>query len=254
MNLFKRIRGAISRYDDTHNYTCDNCGGELFDGRRLCAECRSKLPYNAGVVCPFCGRRVKEEGGCLECKRQPLLTDRARSLWLHEGDASKLVLHFKSGRRYLWRTFTEELLPLLEREFDDADGIVFVPMTKKALRKRGYNQSRLLSEGLSARTGKPLLDALEKTRETFDQRALSRREREENMKRCFRVTDKASVKGKRILIVDDTLTTGATTSAIAAVLKKAGASAVYALTVTSVEQKRPFGIFDPAEGVQSIET
>lgn len=242
MKLFDRISKSISRYDDTHNFTCDNCGDEVFDGKRLCVRCREELPYNNANVCPFCGRRVKEAGVCLECKAKPLATSKARSVWLHEEDAAKLVRKFKTGNKYLFRTFCEEMVPLVKREFGDADAVTFVPMTKKALRKRGYNQALLLAQRIAEETGKELLSVLEKKRETADQRELTRKEREENMENAFRVTDRAAVKGKCILIVDDTLTTGATTSAIAVALKKAGAKAVYAVTATSVEKKDPYGI------------
>ncbi|MDE6411331.1 MAG: double zinc ribbon domain-containing protein [Clostridia bacterium] len=241
MNLLKLIQEKISRYDDTHNYTCDNCGKEVFDGRRLCGDCKAELPYNNQKICPFCGRRVREDGVCLDCKQKPLETQKARSLWLHEGDAAKLVRHFKTGEKYLFRLFVEELTPLVLKEFGDADAITYVPMTKNALKKRGYNQTLLIAEGLHRSTGKELLSVAEKD-ETADQRELTREKREENMKEAFKVTDKKAVKGRRILIVDDTLTTGATASAFAAVLKKAGAAAVYLVTATSVEKKNPYGI------------
>ena len=242
LKLITYIKDKISRYDDTHNFTCDNCGGELFDGRRLCDACKKQLPYNNGHVCPFCGRRVKEPGTCLDCKQKPLKVEKARSLFLYEGDAAALIRLFKTGRKYLFRTFTEELLPIVNREFADADAITYVPMTKRAQRKRGYNQSKLLAEGLSKATGKPLVCAVEKKHETADQRELTRAEREENMKNVFTVTDKEQVKGKHILIADDTLTTGATAGALSEALKKAGAAAVYLVTVASVEKKDPFGI------------
>ena len=133
------------------------------------------------------------------------------------------------------------MLPIVEREFADVDAVTFVPMTKKAIRRRGYNQSKLLAEAISRATGKELLCAVEKKRENADQRVLTRQEREENMKDVFAVSDKAQVKGKRILIADDTLTTGATASALAEVLKKAGAADVYLITVASVEKQAPFG-------------
>ena len=129
-------------------------------------------------------------------------------------------------------------MPLLEREFADADSLAFVPMTKRARRKRGYNQSRLLAEELSRRSGKQFLDAAEKRRETSMQKSLGRREREKNLKGCFRVTDKGAVRGKRIVIVDDTFTTGSTVSELARTLLHAGAERVYALTVTSVPDRR----------------
>lgn len=236
------LRKKIVCYDDEHNFTCDNCEGEVFDGKRLCARCKAELPYNDKIVCPFCGRRVKEEGACLDCKQAPLEAKKARSLWLHEGDAAKLVRLFKSGKKYLYRLFAEELAPLIAREFSDADFLTFVPMTKKARKKRGYNQTELIGKKLAELTEKPLLSVAEKRRETSDQRGLTRKEREENMKEAFKVTDKKAVKGKRILLIDDTLTTGATASALASALKKAGAETVYLATVTSVEKKDPFGI------------
>lgn len=242
MNLIKLIREKISRYDDTHNFICDNCGKEVFDGKRLCEDCKKELPYNNGKVCPFCGRRVREEGACLDCKQKPLETKKARSVWLHEGDAARLVLRFKSGSKYLFRLFAEELAPLVEREFSDADALTFVPMTKRAQKKRGYNQTFLIAEKLSKTTGKELLSVAEKVRESADQRELTRREREENMKGVFKVTNRKAVRGRRILIVDDTLTTGATASALAAALKRAGAAETYLVTATSVEKQNPFGI------------
>lgn len=242
MNLINFLQEKISRYDDTHNFTCDNCGLEVFDGKRLCGYCKKELPYNNMEICPFCGRRVKEAGICLECKQKPLETKKARSLWLHEGAAAKLVRHFKKGSKYLFRLFVEELTPLVLREFEEADAITFVPMTKQELNDRSYNQTLLVAEGLSKSTGKELLHVMEKRCETADQRELTREKREENMREAFKVTDKRAVKGRRILIVDDTLTTGATASALAAVLKKAGADTVYLVTVTSVEKKNQFGI------------
>lgn len=242
MNLIGLLRGKISRYDDTHNFTCDNCGKEVFDGRRLCGDCKRELPYNDKAVCPFCGRRVREEGACLDCKQKPLETKKARSLWVHEGDAARLIRLYKSGSRYLCRLFAEELAPLVEREFGEADALTYVPMTKRAEKRRGYNQTLLIAEKLSEKTGKELLRVVEKKRDTSDQRELTRREREENMKDVFRITDKKAVKGRRILIVDDTLTTGATASSLAAALKNAGAEAVFLVTATSVEKKDPFGI------------
>lgn len=242
MNPIQFLQEKISRYDDTHNFTCDNCGSEVFDGKRLCGNCKKELPYNNQEICPLCGRRIKEAGMCLDCKQKPLEVKKARSLWVHERAAAKLVRYFKTGKMYLFRLFVEELTPLVLREFGDADAITFIPMTKRELSDRGYNQTLLVAEGLAKSTGKELLRVTEKKHETADQRELTREKREENMREAFRVTDRRAVKGRRILIVDDTLTTGATASALAGVLKKAGAETVYLVTATSVEKKKQFGI------------
>ena len=240
MELITRLKNAVKAYDDAHNFTCDLCGRELFANERICAPCRKALPWNDGCVCPFCGRKIKEEGVCVECKAHPIGVKKARSVFVHEGDAARLVVRFKRGEKYLYRMIIDTMVPLFAAEFSFVEGIVAVPMTEKAQKKRGYNQAQLLAEELAARTGVPFLDVLRKEKETPSQKFLSRRDREKNLSGCFRA-ERAPVKGKKLLIVDDTLTTGATISAVAAALQRAKAGELYALTVTSVENKTPFG-------------
>lgn len=241
MNIFGKIAEMVKVYDDAHNFTCDICGREVFAGERVCVSCKKTLPWNDGKVCPLCGRRVKEEGICLECKYKRLPAERVRAPFRHEGEAARLVVRFKRGRKYLYRACAELMFPLMQKEFPDAEGIVFVPMTKKAEKVRGYNQARLLAMRLGELSGLPVLDAVVKQRETDNQKALTRAEREKNLERCFHVTMRKEVKGKILVIVDDTLTTGATIGELASTLLRAGAKKVYALTVTNVENKAPFG-------------
>lgn len=219
------------------NCTCDICNREVFGGERICDKCLESLPWNNGLVCPLCGRKVTEEGICFECKTKPLTVDRARSVFLHEGEAARLVMRFKQGKKYLKEPLFELLLPLLGEHFSEADAVTFVPMTEKSQKARGYNQSRLLAEALSEKFGKELLDCLEKVRDTDAQKMLSRKEREENLKDCFRVADNKRVNGKNVLIIDDTMTTGATAGELATTLRRAGAEKVFLLTVTSVPYK-----------------
>lgn len=249
--FFKKLGAAVNQYDEEHNFTCDICGREVFGGERVCAACYQELPWNDAEICPLCGRRVKEAGICLECKQKPLATDKARSAFTHEGEAMRLVVRFKRGNKYLFRTVADLLLPLLEREFSEAEAIAFVPMTEKDEKKRGYNQSRLLAERLAEKCGKEFLDAASKRRQTDSQKTLGRQDREKNLQGCFHVTDRKAVKNKKILIVDDTMTTGATSSELAGAFKRAGAKAVYLLTVTSVENKAPFGL--PPEEAEKAE-
>lgn len=246
MKIFGKFADAVRRYDETHNFTCDVCGREVFGGERVCKVCLTALPFNNGAICPFCGRKTGEEGACLECKDHPLGTDKARSVFTHEGDASRLVISYKRGKKYLSRTLADFLQPVIAKEFADADALAFVPMTKRAEKRRGYNQSRLLAEELSRRTGLECISAAEKKRETAAQKSLGRRERESNLSGCFVLTKGVSVRGRRIVIIDDTMTTGATAGELAGVLKRAGAERVYLATVTSVPQKNVFGA--PADG------
>lgn len=244
MNIFRRIEELITRYDDTHNFTCDLCGREVFGGERVCGKCRAALPWNDKNICPLCGRKVGEPGVCLECKKKRLVVDKARSLLLHEGEAARIVVRAKK-QKYFYRTAAELMFPMLD-EFG-ADALVFVPMTERAQNKRGYNQSRLVAEELSRLSGIPVLDAVTKIHETGPQKALGRMEREKNLEGCFHVSDRKGVKNKHLLIIDDTLTTGSTVSELATVLKRAGAKEVDALTLTSVYDKHPFGLKEGEE-------
>lgn len=240
-NVLKELAARIKRYDETHNYTCDICGRELFTKKRVCEKCRNDLPWNNGVICPLCGRKEKEEGVCLECKQKPIGVEKARSCFTHEAEASRLVLRYKRGAKYLYLTLAELALPLLAQEFPKADTLIGVPMTRLAEKRRGYNQSELLAEELARRSGRRFIAPVVKQKETEQQKALGRQAREENLKGCFHVSNRKEVKGAHILIVDDTMTTGATASELARTLKGAGAADVWLLTITSVQKQNLFG-------------
>lgn len=239
MRFFTWLRERWDALDHSHNFTCDVCGREVFGGERICAACKKTLPY-IRRFCPVCGRRVREEGVCAACKQRRPVPDAVRSCFLHEGDAARLVRTFKRGERWLAITFAEELAPIL-RAFPAADALIPVPMTARALKKRGFDQTLRLAKELSRLTGVPVVQAAVKQRETAAQKSLTRREREKNLAGCFHIRLRKEVRGRAVVIIDDTYTTGATVDELAAALRRAGAAAVYALTVTSVEDKFPFG-------------
>lgn len=238
--FFAKLKNALDRYESEHNFTCDICGREVFENERVCADCYRHLPWNTRF-CPLCGRKVGEEGLCLDCKQKTLAVKKARSCFLHEGEAARLVVRYKRGQKYLFRTLCDFLFPLMQKEFSEADALTYVPMTEKAEKARGYNQAYLLAEELSRRSGVELISPAVKRRETAAQKFLGRSERAENLKGCFHVRDRKCVRGRRVLIVDDTLTTGATCDELAGALLRAGAAEVDMITVTSVPKKDPFG-------------
>ena len=214
--------------------TCDVCGRETFDGKNICPKCAKELHENDGAVCPICGRKTQTHAVCLECKKDPPSYDRAVSALVYEGSAVALVLAFKKNKPYLKDYFASLLAPKC-MEFAAADGVCFIPMTKKDERRRGYNQAELLARELAKRLSIPLVPALEKVRRTGEQKTLSKKERRDNLKGCFKAA--AEVKGKSLILVDDVLTTGATAEEAAKTLKKKGAEHVYFATVASVENK-----------------
>ncbi|MGN0804208.1 MAG: ComF family protein [Candidatus Coproplasma sp.] len=216
------------------HFTCLLCDKEVFEGEDFCEDCKNSIPLNNGATCPVCGRRTKTEEICLECKNSLPVFDKAISPLIYKDGARKLVLRFKRGKAYLKEFFAEKMVKKLSL-FDDADALCAVPMTKRAQRRRGYNQAELIAKEISKTTGLPYLkSAVVKNKATSAQKELSRKERAENLKGCF-TADRRMVKGKKIVVIDDVLTTGATADAICRELKKKGAEKVYFLTATSVE-------------------
>lgn len=232
MNVFKAILDAIF----PENFTCELCGREIFDGSRFCDGCRDTVIFNDGVTCPVCGRKTSVAALCLDCKERAPLFDKAVSALDYSESSARLVLAFKDDRPYLKNYFAELIYPKCA-QFTDADAVCFVPMTAKAEYRRGYNQSRLLAKELSKKLRLPLLKhAIEKVKSTAQQKSLTRREREQNLKSSFKANRK-EVEGKTLIVVDDVLTTGATADAVCGELKKRGAKKIYFATVASVSYK-----------------
>lgn len=237
--IVRRTAGAARAALFGEKLTCVCCGADLFAGGYFCESCLRSLPFNEGFVCSKCGRAI---GGdypvCLECKADMPAYTEARSAFRYEGEIVRLVRRFKTGGRFLAAAFAERMAPLLLSQFPDADFLVPVPMTESAEKKRGYNQAALLAEELAARTGIPAeCSLLIKTRDTAAQKELSSRERAENLRGSFRVSERKKCGGSRIVLVDDVLTTGATASAAARPLLKAGALKVCVLTAASVPRR-----------------
>jgi competence protein ComFC len=119
---------------------------------------------------------------------------------------------------------------LLDCELPVIDGILPVPLSVKGLRERGFNQSLLMAKILSKNLQVPLfMDILWKKKETLPQIGLSKKERSTNLKKAFEV--KGDIRGLRLLLVDDVMTTGATITECSKVLMNAGAQEVIVLTL-----------------------
>ena len=191
------------------------------------------------VACISCGREaVLDEGWlCAECREgielfnsatPPEHVDGYSAAFIYNDVSERIVKRLKYGNaRWIAKPLSEALSVPADWEFDC---IVPVPLYFRRQLKRGYNQSELIAKHLAARLGLTV-DAglLIKTRSTRPQARLTDAERKRNLKDAFASDD--SVKGKRIMLLDDVRTTGATLSACAGELKKQGAEAVCALTV-----------------------
>ncbi len=217
---------------------CVACSADLAPDEYLCAACTERLPR---IRPPFCHKCSEPFAGditgsfrCANCADRTLHFEAAVSAYRGRGLVRKLVHDFKYGSQFHLRHPLADWLgetlhdPRLHgRRFDF---IVPVPLHPARERARGFNQAQLLAELFSARIGLPLLRALERIRYTTTQTAFDRAERMQNLRNAFRLRKKMDVRDSRVLLIDDVLTTGSTLSECARVLKKAGASSVYAAT------------------------
>src|SRR5262249_37441191 len=135
------------------------------------------------------------------------------------------------------------LAPVLARLLDravparDYDAIVPVPLHWRRRWHRGFNQAEALAHELGRRRGIPVLRALSRRRATVNQAGLTSAARRRNIAGAFLVRDKARIEGKKILLIDDVMTTGATASACARALMQAGAESVSLATVARADRK-----------------
>lgn len=204
----------------------------------ICQECRNNLPLVSSLLCSICGIPFHGTGDghpCGACIKNPPQFDLARAHFLYEGPIRELVHSFK----YNQQTHLRHPLALLTLQGmgsfladNNPHLIVPVPLHRSRLRQRGFNQAVLLGRVLSRRLNLPLLpDSLVRTRPTEPQINLSATERKVNVKGAFTVKSPDQIAGKRILLLDDVMTTGSTMNECAKELKKAGAEMVTAVTI-----------------------
>lgn len=167
------------------------------------------------------------------------MLDRVRAWGDYHGDLRELIHAFKfDGNRRLASWLADRLAEVLQEEFADEtlDAVIPIPLHPARRRERGFDQTRLLARGLSRRAGIPVWRVVCRDRHTRPQMGLNRRQRLRNVSSAFSLAGRAArIKGSRLLVVDDILTTGATVEEVAGVLRLAGARWVGALVVARVQ-------------------
>ena len=230
-------RLAASLAGLVYDNQCPSCGlsSDNLAFFPLCTACMASASGYIGPACKRCARPFasRYSDTCGDCLSDAPAFERAISYGLYEGALMEAIhlMKFKGTRR-LARPLSGMLsgmlsglgLPL------DADIIMPVPMTRAGLIKRGFNQSALVASALGRARGIPLrLDLLRKVKETPPQLGLSRKARLRNLRGAFRA--EPGVKGLKVIVLDDVITTGATMRECAKVLKKACAAEVTALSI-----------------------
>lgn len=220
---------------------CLACRSAVEAQGSLCVDCWSGLDFIAGPVCAACGLPFAFEIGpgaiCAACAARPPRFDRARAALVYGETSRDLILGLKHGDRL-------EMAPTLARWLArpgaaliaEADLVAAVPLHRFRLLARRHNQAALIAAALPGARAKLAPDLLIRRRRTPSQGGLSARERRRNVAGAFAVRPswRPKLAGKRVLLVDDVHTTGATLDACARALKRAGAAGVDALTVARV--------------------
>ena len=189
-------------------------------------------------LCECCGREIGAGARCQDCAKDPPRIGGIRACSRFEGAVRQAVHRLKYNGQ---RPVAEQLAEFLEktaRGLPPAQAIVPVPLHPSRERRRGYNQSGLLSRALAQRLGLPVVEAVRRVRETKAQVGLDRRQRQENVKGAFACPRPELAAGRCLLLVDDVCTTGSTLMACADPLLRAGAAAVWGLVVARQDDER----------------
>lgn len=225
---------------------CRVCNAPLREITRVpvCSDClHAPQPLEAEFFCSLCRAPfanqfpLNEEGLCAACSSGLQGFDRAASFGFYEGTLRKLIHLYKydgmkplAGRlsRYMERAISVD---------DRYDAIVPVPLHWYRKWRRGFNQTELLAREIGNRRRLPVVNALKRRKSTPSQSGLTKAARRKNMTGAFALGGGADLAGKRVLLIDDVFTTGATAAACARVLKSAGAASVSLLTLARADRR-----------------
>ena len=243
MNMLRRLINGL--VDIVYPKTCLACKNKLNGAsieHIICAKCWNKIKRNVPPFCHFCGRHLGNrnltKNICQNCLKANLHFDRAFSPCVYEGVIKELIHQFKyKSKDYLGSPLSKLMIGFIKEyniPMDYLDFILPIPLHKTRLREREFNQAQILSEYIAKEFKKNLLsDVLIRHRHTKTQIDLEINQRLLNVLESFSVTRQSDIKGKNLLLVDDVLTTAATSSEAARTLKDAGANIVFVLTLAN---------------------
>ncbi len=216
---------------------CIVCDGVLKTTEKgICKDCRGGVHRISGPVCGRCGKELGffEDTFCKDCRMHRHAFESGKALFLYNDAMRKSIYRFKYAGRKEYAAFYGKALA---DAFDEwiasvsPDAIVPIPLHKKRLAQRGFNQAELIARALSKHTGIPVRnDVLSRRTDTRKQKELNVSERENNLKKAFK-SGGNDVKLDTVLLIDDIYTTGSTMDAAASCLKRSGVRRVHTLSL-----------------------
>lgn len=239
--------GSVRLFNLIFPADCAICQYPLQNLSRIpvCSKCLSEpQPFIAEYSCSQCQIAflndfpLRPDGRCPLCRLGETQFDRVYSYGSYDSSLARLLHLFKYGKV---RTLAEPLGQLMTRGLPSQerfDVVVPVPLFWWKKIQRGFNQSDLLAQVVSRRIGVPVSRDLKRTRNTEVQAGLSNAKRRKNVAGVFQVS-RNIFQGKRVLLIDDVLTTGTTVSAAAKALRKSGVARITVLTLARVDRRLP---------------
>ena len=206
---------------------CSGCGAIVDEVHTFCVDCWRSIEFIRGG-CTSCGQPLAatDLDVCAICLAKPPRIHRSRSAVTYDEITRALVLRLKYGRKVgLAKTMAHYMAPLLS-DVPPGSAIVPVPLHRRRLWQRGFNQAGLLAVELSKRTGLEVDQSLVRTKRTPPLQGLNRLQRRRAVAGAFAVPKNSNFRGRTIVLVDDVLTTGSTANGCARALLKAGAGRV----------------------------
>ena len=217
----------------------------IFCGERInekdvsyCKKCYYKIPILNDTVCLICGRELYSDNGyriCTTCQKHKMHFDINYPCFIYEGNIKESILKYKfAGQMWYYKQLSNFIYENIKNKIKNIDYIVYPPTNKNTFGKRGYNHVELMAVEIGKKFNiKVIKNAIYKIKDNEKQSLMSASMRFKNVKGVFKVKEKYEylLKDKRILFIDDVLTTGATADECAKILKKAGAKYVCCATV-----------------------
>jgi ComF family protein len=211
----------------------------MYDDNLLCSACWKKYKFIAKPFCACCGYpfsfEMEDQALCGKCIKLPPYFDSARYLFKFDQDSKKLIHALKyNDQTHLAKIFAKLQYNIYREDIAKYDLIIPVPMHWLKRMLRMYNQASLLGNELSKITNIPINnDILLKTRWTKAQSTLKKNARQKNLQGSFKIMKPELLKGRKVILVDDVLTTGATVKECSKILKKNGVSEIMVLTIAA---------------------
>lgn len=220
-------------------FICEDYGSDIKEN--LCSICKERFVFIGEQSCSICGRKLKESKNsptnirrCKECMRHPHYFTKSVSPLSYEGDIKRAIYDYKyNNKQHMYKLFSKLMVKsILENDLEQVDLVIPIPLYIDREKRRGFNQAHLLAKSISKKLNIKLDNkSLIRSRHTKAQNKLDRNERIKNIKGVFALREKENIKQKKILLIDDILTTGSTVDECSKLLLENGADLVFVSTI-----------------------